>query len=168
MNRYLYGGALNFGYVPVYGKFAWFNKLDPALGDLGVGRLRRDVDRGDRPRPGRTGQGVQEHRADAERRRSAAASSCTDWLTVNFAHARLHPPRQVRAADRDAYPECADARCKANADSALVNNFMLYAGVGMYLPTKFTLQDASLTGPTRGHADARTSTVSLSWSRSPR
>ena len=26
MNRYLYGAAFNMGYVPVYGKFAWFNR----------------------------------------------------------------------------------------------------------------------------------------------
>ena len=30
------------------------------------------------------------------------------------------------------------ATTKANADSQLVNNLMVYAGVGIYLPTKFT------------------------------
>jgi hypothetical protein len=30
------------------------------------------------------------------------------------------------------------SECKANADSALVNNFIAYVGIGMYLPTKFT------------------------------
>ena len=34
------------------------------------------------------------------------------------------------------YPDAATS--KANAESALVNNFMIYAGMGMYLPTKFT------------------------------
>ena len=48
MNRYLYGGAFNFGYVPVYGKFALVQQLDRPLGDLGVGRRRRDVHRGHR------------------------------------------------------------------------------------------------------------------------
>ena len=34
------------------------------------------------------------------------------------------------------YPDAATS--KANAESALVNNFMIYAGIGMYLLTKFT------------------------------
>jgi hypothetical protein len=36
-------------------------------------------------------------------------------------------------------PECTDkVSCKQAADNALVNNFIAYIGVGMYLPTKFT------------------------------
>ena len=75
MNRYLYGGALNFGLRARVREVRLVQQVDPPLGDLGVGRRRRDVDRGDRPRPGRTGQGVQEHRADARTSASAAASS---------------------------------------------------------------------------------------------
>jgi len=30
------------------------------------------------------------------------------------------------------------ADCKAKSTSALVNNFIAYIGVGVYLPTKFT------------------------------
>ena len=58
----------------------------------------------------------------------------TDWLTFNFAI------RDYILADKFEpimdYPDAATS--KANAEAALVNNFMIYAGIGMYLPTKFT------------------------------
>ena len=62
----------------------------------------------------------------------------TDWLTLNVALRdyiivdKFEPPATMN-------PECnTPDSCKAAADSALVNNFMAYIGVGMYLPTKFT------------------------------
>ena len=64
----------------------------------------------------------------------------TDWLTVNFAlRDYLIIDRLEPLPPTDGTPECAtSAACKATADSALVNNFIAYIGVGMYLPTKFT------------------------------
>ena len=49
---YLYGGSLNFGYVPVYGKFAWFNKRIVHWEIWASAGLRRDDDRGHPPRSG--------------------------------------------------------------------------------------------------------------------
>ena len=48
LNRYLYSGAFNFGYVPGYGKFTLFNTLHHPLGPLRPGRRRADPD-GDHP-----------------------------------------------------------------------------------------------------------------------
>ena len=139
LNRYLYGGALNFGYVPVYGKFALFNRAImhwEIWASAGVGAT---VHRGHPARPGQRLARLQEHRSDAQRRHRRPV------LPVRLADAelraaRLHRPRQVRA---DPDPPAAGAhdpadQAKASADSALVNNVMFYAGVGIYLPTKFT------------------------------
>ena len=60
----------------------------------------------------------------------------TDWLTVNFAHPRLHHHRQVRAARR--HLRGRRGRARRPRTTQLVNNFIAYIGVGMYLPTKFT------------------------------
>ena len=65
----------------------------------------------------------------------------TNWLTLNVAiRDYLIADKFEPAASTDpTMPECASpAVCKSQADTALVNNFMVYAGVGMYLPTKFT------------------------------
>ena len=43
-------GSLDFGYVPAYGKFALVNRTIVHWENLGVGRLRRDVHRGDSSR----------------------------------------------------------------------------------------------------------------------
>ena len=64
-----------------------------------------------------------------------------DWLTVNFALRDYIIPDKFESnpnppMDRAPFASAADA--KANADSALVNNLMLYVGIGVYLPTKFT------------------------------
>ena len=65
-----------------------------------------------------------------------------DWLTVNIALRDYivpdkfeHNPNPPNAPDM---PYTTADQAKAAATSALVNNVMLYAGVGMYLPTKFT------------------------------
>jgi hypothetical protein len=57
-----------------------------------------------------------------------------DWLTFNLAVRDYIIPDKFEPLG-----DCADATsCKAAADSQLVNNLMVYAGVGIYLPTKFT------------------------------
>ena len=132
LNHYLYGGALNFGYVPVYGKFAWFNKGImhwEIWASAGIGYTKSEII----PRnPGTT-----PFQNDLLTPNVAIGSRffLFNWLTVNFAL------RDFIMADKfervpNATPEDPAAE-KANATSALVNNVMFFVGAGFYLPTGF-------------------------------
>jgi outer membrane beta-barrel protein len=133
MNRYLYGGTFNMGYVPVYGKFAWVNRSIihwEIWAAVGVGATFTEVIARDP---------AEQNKAFKNTALTVAPGIgtrifLTDWLTFNFAI------RDYILADKFEpimdYPDAATS--KANAESALVNNFMIYAGIGMYLPTKFT------------------------------
>ena len=139
MNRYLYGGALNFGYVPVYGKFAWFNKSIlhwEIWASAGFGVTLTEVIARD----------------PADQKNAFKNTSLTpnfglgsrffltDWLTVNFAlRDYLIIDRFEPLDPTDGSPPCSSGPdCKSKSTSALVNNFIAYVGLGMYLPTKFT------------------------------
>lgn len=139
LNRYLYGGALNFGYVPLYGKFALFNRSIvhwEIWASAGIGATITEV--------------IPRNPANA-----ALAFKNTDltpnvgigsrffilnWLTVNFALRDYMLPDKFEPNPNPpaAGPFPDSAAAKAAGDSAFVHNLMLYAGVGMYLPTKFT------------------------------
>jgi len=132
LNHYLYGGSLNFGYVPVYGKFAWFNKGImhwEIYASAGIGVTQSET--------------IPRNPANLPFKNTLITPNVGigsrfflfDWLTVNFAlrdyimadkferiQSPTDPPMQPTAA---------------NAESALVNNVMLYAGIGLYLPAKF-------------------------------
>ena len=132
LNRYLYGGALNFGYVPAYGKFALFNRSIlhwEIYASAGFGITRTEI--------------IPRNPTDAAFSTNALTPNVAiggrfflfDWLTVNYAFRdyllldRFEPTN--RTSDQDL------ATVQANADKALVHNIMFYAGVGIYLPTKF-------------------------------
>jgi outer membrane beta-barrel protein len=132
LNHYLYGGALNFGYVPVYGKFAWVNKSImhwEIWTSAGIGVTESETI----PRnPGTT---PFKNTLITPNVGIGSRFFLFDWLTVNFAL------RDYIFADKfERVPNTTPndpATTKANAESALVNNVMFYAGVGFYLPTKF-------------------------------
>jgi len=138
MNRYLYGGAFNMGYVPTYGKFAMFNKsiwhweiwISGGIGATFTEVLARD--------PAEQNAKGFKNTALTPNIGIGSRIFIADWLTLNFAIRdyiiadKFEPPSSMT-------PECQTKdSCKTAADSALVNNFMAYIGVGMYLPTKFT------------------------------
>ena len=138
MNRYLYGGSFNMGYVPTYGKFALFNKnivhweiwISAGFGATFTEVLARDP--------------AQQRNAFKNTALTPNAGIggrlfLTDWLTLNVALRDYIIADKFEPVPPPGMDHCPDpATCKANADSALVNNFMAYVGVGMYLPTKFT------------------------------
>ena len=63
----------------------------------------------------------------------------TDWLTFNFAIRDYVLADKYEPVPGPGEEHCAPASaCKTAGEAALVNNFMIYAGIGMYLPTKFT------------------------------
>jgi outer membrane beta-barrel protein len=138
MNRYLYGGQFNMGYVPVYGKFAWFNRSIVhweiwALGGIGV-TLTENISRD----PADQDSKAFKNTALTPSFGIGSRFFLTQWLTVNFAL------RDYLIIDKyEPLPmggvACTDSvDCKAKAPGVVVNNFVAYVGVGMYLPTKFS------------------------------
>jgi outer membrane beta-barrel protein len=134
LNRYLYGAALNFGYVPVYGKFAWFNRSIlhwEILASAGVGATITETI----PRDPANAALAFKYTALTPNVGIGGRFFLFDWLTINVAL------RDYIMADKfEHVPDTAttSAQAKTQADSALVNNLMVYAGIGIYLPTKFT------------------------------
>jgi outer membrane beta-barrel protein len=134
LNRYLYGGALNFGYVPVYGKFALFNRSIlhwEIWASAGVGVTMTEVI----PRDPANAALAFKNTDLTPNVGIGGRFFLFDWLTVNVALRDYIVPDKFEHVP-DTATSSADA--KAQADSALVNNLMLYAGIGVYLPTKFT------------------------------
>jgi outer membrane beta-barrel protein len=137
LNKYLYGGALNFGYVPLYGKFALFNRSIvhwEIWASAGIGATITEVI----PRNPANAALAFKNTDLTPNVGIGSRFFILDWLTVNFALRDYMLPDKFEPNPNNPTinPTAADA--KANADSAFVHNLMLYAGVGMYLPTKFT------------------------------
>jgi outer membrane beta-barrel protein len=139
LNQYLYGGSLNFGYVPVYGKFALFNRsiLHWELwASAGVGVTITKVIPRD---PANNALAFQ----NTDLTPNVGIGSrffLFDWLTINFAlRDYLVPDKFEPLLDgAQANPVITTAaEAKSNAHSELVNNLMFYVGAGFYLPTKF-------------------------------
>ncbi len=139
LNQYLYGGSFNFGYVPLYGKFALFNRHImhwEMWASAGVGVTITKVI----PRDPANDNLAFKNTDLTPNVGIGSRFFIFDWLTVNFAlRDYLVPDKFEPLLDgAQATPAITTAdEAKANAHSALVNNLMFYAGVGFYLPTKF-------------------------------
>jgi len=132
LNRYLYAGALNFGYVPVYGKFAWVNSSIlhwEIYASAGVGVTVSETI------PRNPGAQSFKNQILTPNVRIGSRFFLFNWLTVNFALRDYIMPDKFEAVP-NLFPND-PAMAKAAASSQLVNNVMVYAGVGIYLPTKF-------------------------------
>jgi outer membrane beta-barrel protein len=139
LNQYLYGGSFNFGYVPLYGKFALFNRSIlhwEMWASAGVGVTITKVIPRD---PANDSLAFQ----STDLTPNVGIGSqffLTDWLTVNFALRDYIVPDKFEPLldGNQATPAITtSAQAQANAHSALVNNLMFYIGAGIYLPTKF-------------------------------
>lgn len=136
LNRYLFGFALNFGYVPIYGKFALFNSQIvhwELFASAGVGLTRTETI----PRnPSNS-----KFNTDAITPNFAVGGRffISDWLTVNFAIRDYIFQDKFESTDRSRFDPTGKnaSAAKENANSQLVNNVMLYVGAGIFLPTKF-------------------------------
>src|SRR6266700_1437716 len=132
LNRYLYGASFHFGYVPVYGKFALFNKnIIPweIYASAGIGWTRSQVIPRD---PGNLGWTNDLLAANAA---LGTRFFLFDWLTINSAVRDYIFADKFEPVNRD--PNATLAQVKQNADSSIVHNVMFYGGIGMYLPAKF-------------------------------
>jgi outer membrane beta-barrel protein len=139
LNQYLYGGALNFGYVPVYGKFALFNRSIISWeiwASAGIGVTFTKVIPRD---PANDSLAFQ----NTDLTPNVGIGSrffLLDWLTVNFALRDYFLPDKFEPNPNGTLamtPITSSAQAKANAQSELVNNIIFSVGVGFYLPTKF-------------------------------
>lgn len=135
LNHYLYTAALNFGYAPVYGKFAFLNKSIvhwEIFASGGLGWIRTEIIPRDPSQLSWTNDLVALNVGLGSR------IFLFDWLTVNFALRdyifadRFEPP--TRVAGTPLATVMADSSAH---DSQFVNNVMAYVGIGMYLPTSF-------------------------------
>ncbi|MES1204722.1 MAG: outer membrane beta-barrel domain-containing protein [Pseudomonadota bacterium] len=140
LNKYKYGAALNFGYVPVYGKFAWFNKSIlhwEIFASAGFGITQTEVIPRNQQYAAFTNLALTPNVAIGGR------FFMFDWLTVNYAFRDYilldkYEPALRGVPDTMGNPQFVDAvSAKANADGQMVHNVMFYVGLGIYLPTKF-------------------------------
>jgi outer membrane beta-barrel protein len=140
LNQYLYGGSFNFGYAPIYGKFALFNRsilsweiwATGGLGATFTQVIPRDP----------VNDGLIFKNTDLTVNVGIGSRFfLLDWLTVNFAlrdyiiadHFEPNPDG-ARAMPT---PITTAQEAKDRSQSEWVQSLVFYVGVGMYLPTKF-------------------------------
>jgi outer membrane beta-barrel protein len=135
VNKYNYSAALNFGYVPIYGKFAILDKhivtWEAAL-SAGLGVTQSEVIPRDTKFPGFTN--------DFNITFSPGASMrffIFKWLTVNFSVKDYIFIDKFEPTDRAAGMNDTADEAKDNADSTLINNVMFQIGLSFWLPTSF-------------------------------
>jgi len=134
LNRYLWSGLLNFGYVPAYGKFALFNKSIvhwEIVVSGGVGITQTEII----PR----NIALDPFKTNAITPDVGIGSRffLFDWLTVNYMFRDYIILDKYEPLTRSPSMYASATEAKAHADSKLVNNIMFYVGVGVFLPTSF-------------------------------
>jgi outer membrane beta-barrel protein len=138
-NKYLWEAALDFGYVPFYGKFALFNKKIihwEGIVTAGVGVTQSEVI------PMDPSYGAFKNYAITPNAGVGFRVFLSKWL-VAFALLRdyivldkFEPCRdQTTCPDKVAYPNTADA--KKHGEFGFMNNLFFTVGVGFFLPPSF-------------------------------
>lgn len=132
LNRFKYGAALNFGYVPGYGKFTLFNKYIfhwDVFVSAGVGIIRTEII------PRVLGDLTWENNNIAPDFGLGARLFLNDWITASLSvrdyvfNDKFEPTNRERGE--------AVESVKSRASSQLINNVMVFASVSFYLPTSF-------------------------------
>jgi outer membrane beta-barrel protein len=132
LNQYNWETALDFHYVPVYGKFAVLDKkliTWEAYFTAGIGVGQSEVVPRDTKYPGFTNFLI-EPNVGANMRFFLAK-----WLTVNIGVRDYVFVDKLEPTDRVMYPTASLAQ--DHADSTLINNIMFQAGLSFWLPTSF-------------------------------
>jgi outer membrane beta-barrel protein len=141
VNEYMWSAALDFHYVPVYGKFAVLDhKLITweAFFTAGVGAGQSQVIPRDTKFPGFTNILI-EPNVGASMRFFIAK-----WLTVNLGVRdymfvdKFEPTNRCFSCGPGGMPVNATAsQAEANADTSFINNIMFQIGISFWLPTSF-------------------------------
>lgn len=134
VNQYNWSAALNFHYVPVYGKFA---VLDRKLVSwevfftAGIGAGQSEVIPRDTKYPGFTNLLIQPNLGASMR------FFLAKWLTVNVGVRDYMFIDKFEPTNRSVGMNDSAAEAKENADTAFINNIMFQVGVSLWLPTSF-------------------------------
>jgi len=134
VNQYNWSAALNFHYVPVYGKFAVLDHKLVAWEVFftgGIGAGQSEVIPRDTKFPGFTNILI-EPNVGASMRFFVAK-----WLTVNLGIRDYMFIDKFEPTDRSPTMNTTASEAKDNADSAFINNIMFQIGVSFWLPTTF-------------------------------
>jgi outer membrane beta-barrel protein len=136
LNKYNFGGSLNFHYVPIYAKFSVLNnKLVHMEGffTAGVGVTQTEVIPRDPALPSWTNTLITPNVGFTLR------VFLTDWLTLNLGFKDYIFIDKYEAVDRSADPACAvSVDCSRDqADGKLINHVMFSAGLSFWFPTSF-------------------------------
>ena len=132
LNKYNYGAALNFHYVPIYGKFAMFSTRIvhwEALFTAGVGFTQSEVIPRDPKLPGWTNFLITPNVGLSFR------VFLSRWITLNLGVRDFILSAQYEPVDRPEDLPLAKAMDKAS--SALVNHIMFQAGLSLWFPMTF-------------------------------
>jgi len=134
VNQYNWSAALNFHYVPVYGKFA---VLDRKLISwevyftAGIGAGQSEVIPRDTKFPGFTNILIQPNVGAAMR------FFIAKWLTVNVGIRDYLFIDKFEPTNRSPMENATASDAKDNADSAFINNIMFQIGLSFWIPTSF-------------------------------
>ncbi|MEO8840907.1 MAG: outer membrane beta-barrel domain-containing protein [Kofleriaceae bacterium] len=134
VNQYNWSTALDFHYVPVYGKFAVLDhKLITweAAFTAGIGVGQSEVVPRDKAFPGFTNFLIQPNIGVGMR------FFLAKWLTVNLGIRDYLFIDKFEPTNRSTMMNTTAEQAKAAADSAFVNNIMFQIGLSFWLPTSF-------------------------------
>ncbi len=134
INKYNFSAALNFHYVPVYGKFAILDKKLVAWETYftaGVGVTQSEVVPRDPRFPGFTNLLITPNIGASMR------FFLFQWLTVNVGIRDYIFVDKFEPLLRDQMNNTTAEAAKANADSTLINNLMFQIGVSFWIPPTF-------------------------------
>jgi outer membrane beta-barrel protein len=134
VNQYNWSAALNFHYVPVYGKFAVLDKSLVAWEvyfTAGIGAGQSEVLPRDTKFPGFTNLLIQPNLGASMR------FFLAKWLTINFGIRDYMFIDKFEPTNRAVGMNDSASEAKENADSAFINNIMFQIGVSFWLPTSF-------------------------------
>lgn len=134
VNQYNWSAALNFHYVPVYGKFAVFDRKLVAwevFFTAGIGAGQSEVIPRDTKFPGFTTLLIQPNLGASMR------FFLAKWLTINLGVRDYMFIDKFEPTNRAIGMNATASEAKENADTAFVNNIMFQIGISFWLPTSF-------------------------------
>jgi outer membrane beta-barrel protein len=134
VNTYTWSAALNFHYVPVYGKFAVFDKkliTWEVFFTAGIGAGQSKVEPRDTKFPGFSNLLIQPNVGASMR------FFLAKWLTVSLGIRDYIFYDKFEPTDRSPTMNATAEQAKENSDGALINNVMFQIGVSFWLPTSF-------------------------------
>jgi outer membrane beta-barrel protein len=134
LNQYNWQTALDFHYVPVYGKFAVLDKkliTWESYFTAGIGVGQSEVIPRDTKYPGFTNFLIQPNVGVNMR------FFLAKWLTVNIGIRDYIFVDKFEPTNRSPTMNATASEAASHADSALINNLMFQAGISFWLPTSF-------------------------------